>query len=222
MKILSNFEICSENKGGWHIMAGGMTSFYFSIAVDIARRIGEEELSIGAKISGRTVLASQYQVSPETIRKAIALLREAGAVEVSRGKEIEVVSKEKAKLFLAEWDASKPVQSFWEDFDALVAEKKRIDQKFYQMVEEIANRSPRVSTLVPYRPFEIQIKAETKIVGKTIGQLRLWQATGATVVAVRRKEEFIVSPGPDVGLEAGDWLVLVGPEDSIPKMQEMF
>lgn len=222
MEILSNFEICSENKGGWHIMAGGMTSFYYSIAVDIARRIGEEELSIGAKISGRTVLASQYQVSPETIRKAIALLREAGAVEVSRGKEIEVVSKEKAKLFLAEWDASKPVQSFWEDFDALVAEKKRIDQKFYQMVEEIANRSPRVSTLVPYRPFEIQIKAETKIVGKTIGQLRLWQATGATVVAVRRKEEFIVSPGPDVGLEAGDWLVLVGPEDSIPKMQEMF
>ena len=203
-------------------MAGGMTSFYYSIAVDIARRIGEEELSIGAKISGRTVLASQYQVSPETIRKAIALLREAGAVEGSRGKEIEVVSKEKAKLFLAEWDASKPVQSFWEDFDALVAEKKRIDQKFYQMVEEIANRSPRVSTLVPYRPFEIQIKAETKIVGKTIGQLRLWQATGATVVAVRRKEEFIVSPGPDVGLEAGDWLVLVGPEDSIPKMQEMF
>lgn len=222
MEILSNFEICSENKGGWHIMAGGMTSFYYSIAVDIARRIGEEELSIGAKVSGRTVLASQYQVSPETIRKAIALLREAGAVEVSRGKEIEVVSKEKAKLFLAEWDASKPVQSFWEDFDALVAEKKRIDQKFYQMVEEIANRSPRVSTLVPYRPFEIQIKAETKIVGKTIGQLRLWQATGATVVAVRRKEEFIVSPGPDVGLEAGDWLVLVGPEDSIPKMQEMF
>ena len=203
-------------------MAGGMTSFYYSIAVDIARRIGEEELSIGAKISGRTVLASQYQVSPETIRKAIALLREAGAVEDSRGKEIEVVSKEKAKLFLAEWDASKPVQSFWEDFDALVAEKKRIDQKFYQMVEEIANRSPRVSTLVPYRPFEIQIKAETKIVGKTIGQLRLWQATGATVVAVRRKEEFIVSPGPDVGLEAGDWLVLVGPEDSRPKMQEMF
>ena len=83
-------------------MAGGMTSFYYSIAVDIAHRIGEEELSIGAKISGRTVLASQYQVSPETIRKAIALLREAGAVEVSRGKEIEVVSKEKAKLFLAE------------------------------------------------------------------------------------------------------------------------
>lgn len=222
MEILSNFEICSENKGGWHIIAGGMTSFYYSIAVDIARRIGEEELSIGAKVSGRTVLASQYQVSPETIRKAIALLREAGAVEVSRGKEIEVVSKEKAKLFLAEWDASKPVHSFWEDFDALVAEKKRIDQKFYQMVEEIANRSPRASTLVPYRPFEIQIKAETKIVGKTIGQLRLWQATGATVVAVRRKEEFIVSPGPDVGLEAGDWLVLVGPEDSIPKMQEMF
>lgn len=203
-------------------MAGGMTSFYYSIAVDIARRIGEEEFSIGTKVSGRTVLASQYQVSPETIRKAIALLRDAGAVEVSRGKEIEVISKEKAELFLAEWDASKPVQSFWEDFDALVAEKKRIDQKFYQMVEEIANRSPRISTLAPYRPFEIQIKEATKIVGKTIGQLRLWQATGATVVAVRCKEEFIVSPGPDVVLEAGDWLVLVGPEDSIPKMQDMF
>ncbi len=203
-------------------MAGGMTSFYYSIAVDMARRISKEEFSIGAKISGRTVLASHYQVSPETIRKAIALLRDVGAVEVSRGREIEVISKEKAESFLAEWDASKPVQSFWQDFDALVAEKKRIDQKFYQMVEEIANRSPRISTLAPYRPFEIQIKEDTKIVGKTIGNLRLWQATGATVVAVRRKEEFIVSPGPDVTLEAKDWLVLVGPEDSIPRMQEMF
>lgn len=203
-------------------MAGGMTSFYYSIAVDLARRISKGEFQVGAKISGRTLLASQYQVSPETVRKAIALLREAGAVEVSRGKEIEVVSKEKAEQFLSEWDASKPVQSFWQKFDALVAEKKRIDQKFYQLVEEIANRSPRISVLAPYRPFEVQIKENTKIIGKTIGELRLWQATGATVVAIRRKEEFVVSPGPDVALQALDWVVLVGPEESIPKMQEMF
>ena len=65
------FYSCFENKGGWHIMAGGMTSFYYSIAVDMARRISKEEFSIGATISGRTVLASQYHVPPKRFAKQL-------------------------------------------------------------------------------------------------------------------------------------------------------
>lgn len=202
-------------------MLGGMSSLYYSIAVDLARRITRGEFLEGSRISGRTLLASQYKVSPETIRKAVSLLKEAEAVQVSRGKEVEVLSRENAKAFLLEWDATRPVQTFWEEFDLLMVEKKRIDQRFYQLLEEVANRSPRISALAPYRPFEMQLSSTSPAAGKTIGALQIWQATGATVVAVRKGVTLIVSPGPDMLLETDDWLVLVGPEESIPKMQRI-
>ena len=63
-------------------MLVGMSSLYYSIAVDLARRIVKREFTEGMKVSGRSLLASQYQVSPETIRKAIALLKDAGVVDV--------------------------------------------------------------------------------------------------------------------------------------------
>jgi len=56
-----------------------------SIAVDLAERIANGEFVIGEKISGRTLLASHYGVSSETIRKAVAFLRAANIVSVSQG-----------------------------------------------------------------------------------------------------------------------------------------
>lgn len=57
---------------------------YQAIAVDIAKRILNNEFAIGEKVSGRTLFASQYSVSPETIRNAISLLKEVNVVGVSQ------------------------------------------------------------------------------------------------------------------------------------------
>ena len=46
--------------------------------------------------------------------------------------------------------------------------------------------------------------------GVTIGTLRFWQATGATIVAIRRNLSYIVSPGPYAELYAGDTVIFVG------------
>ena len=47
---------------------------YKNIALDIANKIINGEFKVGEKISGRSTLAGVYNVSPETIRRAIALL----------------------------------------------------------------------------------------------------------------------------------------------------
>ena len=52
-------------------------SQYLQIALDLATRIAQGELTEGSRIYGRSVLASEYGVSPETIRKALRLLAEA-------------------------------------------------------------------------------------------------------------------------------------------------
>lgn len=202
-------------------MSSKLPSLYYTIAIDLVQRITQGEFPEGAKISGRTLLSSHYQVSPETIRKAVSILKEADVVKVSRGKEIEVNSRKKAENFLNIWNASRPAQIFWDEFDAVIAEKKKVDQKFYQLLEEVTNRSPRISALAPYRPFEIQVPVNSPADGQTIGSLQIRQKTGATIVALRKESGLIISPGSEIILEACDWLVLVGPEESISALYQI-
>ena len=44
---------------------------YLQIALDIATRIARGELAEGSRIYGRSVMSSEYSVSPETIRRAL-------------------------------------------------------------------------------------------------------------------------------------------------------
>ena len=46
-------------------------SQYLQIALDLATRIAKGELPEGSRIYGRSVMASEYNVSPETIRRAL-------------------------------------------------------------------------------------------------------------------------------------------------------
>ncbi len=72
---------------------------YQQIAVDLAERIVENRYQVGEKIHARSTLASTYNASPETTRKAINVLVDLGIMEVRHGSGAFVASKEKAKDF---------------------------------------------------------------------------------------------------------------------------
>jgi CPA2 family monovalent cation:H+ antiporter-2 len=55
-----------------------------------------------------------------------------------------------------------------------------------------------------------RLEAESPAVGAGLKELDLRRRTGATVIAVVRGEESFTNPGPELTLEAGDVLVLVG------------
>ena len=57
-------------------------SQYLQIALDLATRIAKGELPEGSRIYGRSVMASEYNVSPETIRRALRLLADMKVVEI--------------------------------------------------------------------------------------------------------------------------------------------
>ena len=48
------------------------------------------------------------------------------------------------------------------------------------------------------------------LTGKSIGALKFWQSTGGTIVAIRRGQTVILSPGPYAELYGGDVIILVG------------
>ena len=73
---------------------------YQRIAMDVARRISEGELPAGEKLSGRSLLASEYSVSPETIRRALKLLADMKVVEIRAGSGVYVISIDNARRYI--------------------------------------------------------------------------------------------------------------------------
>lgn len=183
---------------------------YKSISLDIAQRIVLGELPVNSKISGRTLLSSHYQVSSETIRKAIGLLKDENIVEVSQGKEVIVRSEKLAYDYVSKSQYLKSVFSLRQELEILLKEKQEIDQKLERTLGEIIGFSDRLSSLKPYHPVEITVSETSPAIGRTIANLQLWQQTGATIIALRRAAEMTISPGPHVILRENDVLVVVG------------
>ncbi len=77
---------------------------YITIAADLADRIVRGEYQEGQKVFGRSTLAGKYNVSPETIRRALTLLQEVGIVEVAPGVGVVVKSSEVARKYLDDFD----------------------------------------------------------------------------------------------------------------------
>jgi len=186
------------------------SSIYRSIALDLAQRIINGEFPEGVKISGRSVLAGHYNVSPETVRKAIALLKIKNVVTVSQGKEITVISSENCYNFIEQYKSNETMYSLQQDVEILLRQKREIDAKLEALLIDIINYSDRLRNLTPYHPVEVELPENAPIVGRTLAETRLWQHTGATLVAIRRGTEIIISPGPGAKFESGDRIVLVG------------
>ena len=56
----------------------------------------------------------------------------------------------------------------------------------------------------------LQVQPESACVGKTLRELDLRRATGATVIAIVRNGEAVTNPGPEFTLQVDDILVLLG------------
>ncbi|MBP2658690.1 MAG: TrkA-C domain protein [Firmicutes bacterium] len=181
-----------------------------SIAVDLAERIANGEFVIGEKISGRTLLASHYGVSSETIRKAVAFLRAANIVSVSQGKEVLILSTEQAKEFVNHQADMQSAYSLRQELEILLEKKKEINERFDEIVYQITHYTDRLKNLQPFNPAEVTVQATSQAIGKSIKQLEFRQRTSATLVAIRRGVELIISPDPEVVLQQGDKLVVVG------------
>ena len=199
----------------------GLTARYQQIALDIAQRIVNKEFGVGEKLHGRSLLASMYNVSPETIRKSVALLQNMDVLQVSQGSGIIINSIDKAYNFIQRFKYQDSVSSLKNNLEKLIQEKKKIDKKLEMTLNKIIEYSDRLKHLSPYNPIEVEVEEHSKYIGSTISELKFWQNTGGTVVAIRKKGELIISPGPYALLEKGDVIVVVG-GDNILKDVEKF
>jgi len=70
---------------------------------------------------------------------------------------------------------------------------------------------------------EIEVKETCREAGKTIRELRIREATGAMVVALRKRDgSFDTTPEPDAALEVGDIMIAAGTPDELRRLEELF
>ncbi|NLY44223.1 MAG: GntR family transcriptional regulator [Clostridiaceae bacterium] len=192
------------------MLKNGLSARYQQIALDIAQRIVNKEFNVGERIHGRSVLASMYNVSPETIRKAVALLQDMEVLQAYQGSGIIINSIDKAYNFIQRFKYLDSISSLKHDFEKLMEEKKKIDLKLQETLNSIIEYSDKLRNLSPYNPVEIEVKKTSRFIGSNISDIKFWQNTGGTVVALRKGDNIIVSPGPYAVLEEGDVIVVVG------------
>ena len=201
-------------------MKGQKKAAYVSIALDIANKILNGEFREKQKISGRSTLASMYNVSPETIRRAIVLLEDMDVVNSSRGSGIDVISKSAAEKFIEKNKSSRYISSIKDEIRDLMQQKKKIDEQIQESFDTIFDYIERFKSDTPYTFIEIKVTADSKKIGKKINEVRLWQTTGTTMVAYRRKGETVISPGPEYVFEEGDTIVVIGSNNVYEKVYE--
>lgn len=192
---------------------------YKQIALDIAGRIYNDDIKIGEKIHGRSTLASNYNVSPETVRKAVKLLEDMKVVSSSKGSGVTIISKDNAYNFINRFHSIESVTSLKHDIELLMEEKKAIEKNIGDMIDRIVDYSNRLRYTNPLTPIEIELPKECDLIGKSVSESKFWQNTKATIVAIRRKGDLIISPGPYLVFEKGDNLLVVGEEDILKKIE---
>ena len=186
-------------------------SQYLQIALDLARRIAKGELPEGSRIYGRSVMASEYNVSPETIRRALRLLADMKVVEVKPQSGAVVLSADSARRYIVNFEESADVRALRQQLKELMAEYADLSRRLSDTVTALVkSRDTFAAAGEPLPNYEVPVPKGSPLIGQSIGALKFWQSTGGTIVAIRRGQTVILSPGPYAELYDGDVLVLVG------------
>lgn len=183
---------------------------YEEIAQDLARRIVQGDLAVGTRILGRSSLAGTYQVSPETIRRSVAILHERGALQAVAGSGVRVVSKVAASEYLDSLITRTSLEEGARELLTLIKNRRDLDEKIEAALERIISHA--TGALASRHVEEVPVKAGAWVIGRSLNEIKLRNRTGVTAVAVTRGEIDQFSPPADLVLDVGDIITVLGLE----------
>lgn len=190
----------------------GSRARYEEIAQDIAKRISQGDLMEGSRVLGRSSLAGTYQVSPETIRRAVAILHERGILQSVAGSGIRVLSRFAAMEYLEGLKTRSTLEEGAREIRTLLKQRRELDVKIETVLERLLSHA--TGALASRHVEELMIQEGSWALGRSLQETRLRSLTGATVVAVSRGDVDHFSPPVDLLLMAGDVLTVIGAESA--------
>ncbi|MCR4418555.1 MAG: TrkA C-terminal domain-containing protein [Clostridia bacterium] len=197
----------------------GELARYEEIALMLAADIARGRYREGERIYGRSVLAGQYSVSPETIRKAVALLQAREVVETVAGSGIIVLSRRAAQKFVEDFEEFSALEKMEKRLDELLEQRNRLNAEIEHLTREIVHYKEALLKQMLYNTEEIKVGSGSPLVGQSVQSANIRALTGVTVTAVRRRGVLFDSPGEEVTLQPGDVLLVVGDKGGKEKLR---
>ena len=191
---------------------------YERIAIDLANRIYDGKFKVGEKIHGRSTLASEYKVSPETVRRAIKILEDVEIVHSTKGSGIVISSRENAYKYIHRFSNLASIKDLEKEINTLVKEKNKIEGQLLDTVSKIMDYSTKLRHTNPLAPIEVEVFPGCVHIDKTISEVKFWQNTGGTVIGMKRKGDLIISPGPYALILEGDILLIIGDDETYERV----
>lgn len=191
---------------------------YQQIATDIAAKIVDRKYKVGDKIYARSSIASQYGVSAETARRAISILVDLDIVESTKGSGVVIKSFEKAVQFVHQYNDIQTINDLKKDIMGSVDRQLKEFDYFNESLTKLIDKMDRYRSSNPFVPYEIEITTDTPMINKTISEMNFWHNTSATVIAIKRNNELLRSPGPYTAFLEDDIVYYIGDDKSTERV----
>jgi K+/H+ antiporter YhaU regulatory subunit KhtT len=207
-------------EGHWIMNSLELSPQYLRIALDIAERIVNGDLKAGRRLSGRSLLSSENGVSPETIRRALKLLADMKVVDIKDKSGVYILSVDSARHYLKNFSGWNEQIALRAKLKQLLQKQNELNRQIIELYSEIIKSQDCTSAAVKTLPnYEVRVPQDSPRIGKSIGALRFWQSTGATIIAIKRSHGIIASPGPYAELYGDDVIVFVGDASTVSSVE---
>lgn len=193
---------------------------YQQIAADIAYKIMEGQYKTGDKIYARSSLASQYGVSAETARRAICVLSDLDIVETTKGSGVIIKSYENAIKFTKQYDDVNTINKLKQDLIESVERQKNEMEFFNKCLSGLIDKTDRFRSINPFVPFQIEITSQTPYINQSIADVNFWHNTSATIIAIKKENDLLLSPGPYAVFSEKNILYFIGDEDCFERVHK--
>lgn len=193
---------------------------YQQIAIEIATRIAREEYKVGEKIYARSNIAGQYGVSPETARRAISVLCDLNIVSSEKGSGVTIKSYENAVNFINQYSKRQTIDTIKENILESIERQQKEMNTLNKYLSDLITASEHFRSMNPFMPFELKINLKCAYLNRTISEIQFWQNTGATILAIKRNDTIIKSPGPYVALLENDILYFLTQDDNLKQVKD--
>lgn len=193
---------------------------YQTIAEDIAAKIVEKKYIVGDKIYARSSLASQYGVSAETARRAIAVLQDLEIVEATKGSGVVITSYENAVKLIQRLEGVQTVRELQVSLQQAIDKQISDLMTMQETAKELVNRTERFRSINPFVPFQLEITEACPYVDQNLSEINFWHNTHATIIAIRKDDHLILSPGPYATLNIGNVIYFIGDDEAIVKVKD--
>ena len=194
---------------------------YSQVAFDIASKIVSGEIKMGDRFTGRSLMGSQYGVSSETIRRAMRHLSDMGIISVQNNVGSTVLSQKRAMEYVEQYQEDKDLRALKVELREMIAQRDALNGKINDTVQRIIDLGERFWRSDRLRTYEWKVSPTCPAANHSIGDLQFRQRTGATIVAVRKGEDVLLSPDPQTVLHSGDVLVVACELDQIEVVSDL-